>query len=43
VWENNALIHDFIPVLDWNDVACLYDKVTDELYYNQGTGEFSYA
>lgn len=36
------LIRDFIPVLDWDDVPCMYDKVTDTLFYNQGTGEFLY-
>ena len=42
VWENDTLVHDFIPVLDWNDVPCLYDKVSGELLYNQGTGQFLY-
>lgn len=37
------LIADFIPVLDWNNVPCMYDKVTDDLFYNQGTGEFLYG
>lgn len=41
--RNGALIRDFIPVLDWNDRPCMYDKVTDELFYNQGTGEFLYG
>ena len=39
----NILARDFIPVLDWDDVPCVYDKVTDELFYNQGTGEFLYG
>ena len=43
IWENGILVRDFIPVLDWNDVPCMYDKVSDELFYNQGTGEFSYS
>lgn len=41
--RNGVLIRDFIPVLDWNDRPCMYDKVTDELFYNQGTGEFLYS
>lgn len=36
-------IVDMIPVLDMNDVPCMYDKVSGELFYNQGTGEFAYG
>ena len=36
------LVRDFIPVLDWDDVPCMYDKVSGELFYNRGTGEFLY-
>ena len=43
IWDNGVLVRDFIPVLDWNDRPCMYDKVTDTLFYNQGTGEFSYS
>lgn len=39
--RTNTLIRDFIPVLDANNVACLYDKVTKTFYYNQGTGTFT--
>lgn len=42
IWDNNALIRDFIPVLDKNNVPCLYDLINKEFYYNQGTGEFLY-
>lgn len=38
--ENGDLIHDFIPVLDSNGVACMYDKETKQFYYNLGTGDF---
>lgn len=38
--RNGVLIRDFIPVLDLADVPCLYDKVSGELFYNKGTGEF---
>lgn len=40
IWNGNTLIRDYIAVLDWNMKACMYDKVSDELFYNQGTGEF---
>lgn len=43
VWNKGELVRDFIPVLDMNDVPCMYDKVTDELFYNQGTDEFLYG
>ena len=42
IWDNGKLIRDFIPVLDENDVSCLYDKIDGKYYYNKGTGEFSY-
>lgn len=40
---NGVLVRDFIPVLDWNDVPCMYDKVSGEFFYNKGTGKFLYA
>lgn len=43
IYDNGTLIRDFIPVLDASGVACLYDKVTKQCYYNQGTGEFLYV
>lgn len=39
---NDTLVRDYIPVLDKDGVPCLYDKVEDKFYYNQGTGEFLY-
>lgn len=39
--ENDNLVRDFIPVLDYNNVACIYDKVTGRLFYNKGTGDFT--
>lgn len=41
--DNGTLIRDYIPVLDWDNVPCLYDKVERKLYYNAGTGTFAYA
>jgi len=43
IWDNGVLVRDFIPVLDWNYTPCMYDKVSGELFYNQGTGDFSYG
>ena len=39
-WQGGTLVRDFQPVLDENGVACLYDAVTDELFYNAGSGSF---
>lgn len=36
-------IADYIPVLDLNDRPAMYDKVSGQLFYNQGTGEFTYG
>ena len=40
IYDDDGLVRDFIPVLDPDGVACLYDKVTGEYYYNSGTGTF---
>lgn len=34
--DYTAPVRDFIPVQDESGVACLYDKVTGGLFYNQG-------
>lgn len=43
IYDNEKLVRDFIPVLDKDNQPCLYDKVSEELFYNQGTGEFLYG
>ena len=43
IYEDETLVKDFIPVMDNNNVPCLYDKVEGKLYYNQGEGEFLYG
>ena len=40
IYDNDTLVRDFIPVLDPDGVPCMYDKVEQKLYYNQGTGQF---
>ena len=40
IYDNGTLVRDFIPVLDWNMTPCMYDRVTEQLFYNQGTGDF---
>lgn len=39
--KNGVAERDYIPILDCNDVPCLYDKVNGEYYYNAGTGTFT--
>lgn len=41
IWDNDELVRNFIPVLDGNGVACLYDLVSNEYFYNAGTGDFN--
>lgn len=43
VWDGDNLIRDMIPVLDSNNVPCMYDIVSDQFYYNEGTGQFEYG
>lgn len=41
MWNSaDELVRDFIPVIDKEGVACMYDKVNGEFYYNKGTGSF---
>ena len=42
MYNGDTLIRDFIPILDQNNVAYLYDKVEKKSYYNSGTGTFNY-
>ncbi len=45
LYNNGTLVRDFIPVLDWNMKPCLFDRVTEQLFYNQATSgdDFSYG
>ena len=40
IYDNDTLVRDFVPVLDYNGVPCMFDKVTETFFYNQGTGDF---
>lgn len=42
-YENRILVHNFIPVLDSNNVPCMYDTVSNTFKYNAGTGTFNYG
>ena len=39
-YENDTLIQDLIPCLDNNAIPCMYDTISGQTFYNQGTGEF---
>ena len=43
IYEGNTLLRDYTPVITSSGKACLFDKVSRECYYNQGTGEFLYG
>ncbi len=43
IYVNNSLVRDYIPVINALERPCLFDKVSRECYYNQGTGEFLYG
>jgi len=42
IYDNDILVRDFIPVLDINNIPCLYDKVNRKFHYNKGNGQFVY-
>lgn len=40
MYKNDELVRDFVPVLDYDGIPCMLDRVEGRLYYNQGTGEY---
>ena len=43
IWSNGKLLYDLIPVLDETGEACLFDKVSQQYFYNEGEGKFGWA
>lgn len=41
IYEDDTLVHEFVPWTDENDVVCIKDTVTGDLKYNGGTGVFT--
>ena len=39
----NEFKFDYIPVLDLSGRPAMYDEVSGQLFYNQGTGEFTWG
>ena len=40
IYSSYGIVRDFIPVLDFNGTPCMFDKVTNQFFYKQGTGQF---
>ena len=40
IYDHNVLVRNFMPVVDKNGVACMFDTVENRLYYNVGKGNF---
>ena len=40
IYEGDTLVRDLVPVMDKNGVVCMYDTVSGQNFYNQGTGDF---
>lgn len=40
IYDDDILVRDYIPVEDYNGIICLYDKISEEFFYNVGTGNF---
>ncbi len=43
IYDNDILARNFLTCLDPNDRPCMFDLVTQQPFYNQGTGEFLYG
>lgn len=42
IWDSSGkLVREYVPCLDSNNVACLYDMCTKAYFYNNGTGVFT--
>lgn len=40
IWNDKKLLRNFVPARDANGVTCLYDRVSNQCFYNLGTGDF---
>ena len=43
IWDNGALVRDYIPAIDENGVGFMFDRVTHKVYLNAGTGIFTFG
>lgn len=42
IWQGSTLVRDYLPAVDENGVAFLFDGVDRKIYDNAGTGAFEY-
>lgn len=42
-YQDKVPIADYLPCLDPNGVACMWDNIAQEYVYNDGTGDFLYG
>jgi hypothetical protein len=40
MWDDGVLVRDFIPVIAPDGEGCMFDKVSQKLFRNSGTGTF---
>lgn len=40
IYDNGVMVRDFVPCLDPNGHACMYEKINSTYYNNIGTGSF---
>ena len=41
--KNGKKLRSYIPVLDSSGRPAMYDEVSGQFFYNQGTGEFTWG
>ena len=41
IYTNDTLVREMYPAVDFNGIYCMYDYVTEQFFYNQGTGSFT--
>ena len=40
IYNDGNLYRNYIPVIDSNGIACMYESILGNFYYNQGSGSF---
>lgn len=43
IFDGDNLIRNLNPCLDNNGIACMYDEISQQYFYNKGTGNFNYS
>ena len=42
IYDSGIIKRDYVPVINKDNVPCLFDKVESKCYYNEGTDEFTW-